>query len=116
MANSHPTQFQRLHVPVELSGTRLDRCLAQLMPGVSRTRIQAWIAEGAVRVDDRIATKSGVLVQAGALLQVEARERDVQRSTDQASESRRQADASQTRVSSLEAELADMKLQKTDRG
>jgi OmpA-OmpF porin, OOP family len=47
---------------------------------------------------------------------IQARERDVQRSTDQATDARRQAEASQTRVDSLEMELADLKVKKTERG
>ncbi|MBM0104993.1 OmpA family protein [Steroidobacter sp. S1-65] len=47
---------------------------------------------------------------------IKARERDVQKSTDQADEARRQATASQARADSLETELADLKLKKTERG
>jgi outer membrane protein OmpA-like peptidoglycan-associated protein len=47
---------------------------------------------------------------------IKARERDVQKSADQATEARRQADVSETRVASLETELAGLKLQKTERG
>jgi outer membrane protein OmpA-like peptidoglycan-associated protein len=47
---------------------------------------------------------------------MQARERESQRSADQAGEANRQADASAQRVDSLEAELADLKVQKTERG
>lgn len=47
---------------------------------------------------------------------LQARERETQRSADQASDARRQADASTLRADSLEAQLADLKLQKTERG
>lgn len=47
---------------------------------------------------------------------IKARERDVQKSSDQADDARRQATASQARVDSLETELADLKLKKTERG
>jgi len=47
---------------------------------------------------------------------IQAREREVQRSVEQASDSRRQADASALRADSLEAQLADLKVQKTERG
>jgi outer membrane protein OmpA-like peptidoglycan-associated protein len=47
---------------------------------------------------------------------IQARERDVQKSTAQADDSRRQANASQARADSLETELADLKLKKTERG
>ena len=47
---------------------------------------------------------------------LQARERESQRSADQVSDARRQADASTLRADSLEAQLADLKLQKTERG
>jgi outer membrane protein OmpA-like peptidoglycan-associated protein len=47
---------------------------------------------------------------------IQARERESQRSADQASDARRQADASALRADSLEAQLADLKVQKTERG
>ncbi len=47
---------------------------------------------------------------------VQAREREARRSADQASDSQRQADASAQRADSLEAQLADLKVQKTERG
>lgn len=46
----------------------------------------------------------------------QARERDSQRSAAQASDSRRQAEASELRADSLEAQLADLKVKKTERG
>ena len=52
--------------------------------------------------------------QQAVLLQ--AREREVQRSADQADNARRDADASQLRADSLETQLADLKLKKTERG
>ncbi len=85
MSNSSNAQVQSFHVPIEHAGARLDRCLAALMPDISRTRIQAWIAEGAVRVNGNVPAKPGVLVQTGALLEVEMRERDVQRLEDPSS-------------------------------
>jgi outer membrane protein OmpA-like peptidoglycan-associated protein len=47
---------------------------------------------------------------------LEARERESQRNAAQASDARTQADASAQRVDSLEAQLADLKVQKTERG
>jgi outer membrane protein OmpA-like peptidoglycan-associated protein len=47
---------------------------------------------------------------------IKARERDVRKSAEQAGDAQRQATASQARVDSLETELADLKLQKTERG
>ncbi len=38
----------------EAAGERLDRFVAARLPGVSRTRLQRWIALGAVRCDGRV--------------------------------------------------------------
>jgi len=57
---------------------------------------------------------AGTAQRQAVLLQ--ARERDVQKSADRASDATRQADAAQSRADSLETELADLKLQKTERG
>jgi len=43
----------RLTVPAASEGERLDKVLAQLLPAVSRSRIQQWIEGGAVRLNDR---------------------------------------------------------------
>ena len=47
---------QRLHVTAAQDGWRLDRALAALLPGVSRSRLQQWIADGAVRCERLRAT------------------------------------------------------------
>ena len=47
---------------------------------------------------------------------LQARERDSQRSAQQAADARGAADAAQVRADSLETQLADLKLQKTERG
>jgi outer membrane protein OmpA-like peptidoglycan-associated protein len=54
-------------------------------------------------------------VQRQAVL-LQARERDARKSAERTGDALRQADASQARVDSLELELADLKLQKTERG
>lgn len=41
-------------VPVELSDTRLDQVLVELMPEYSRSRIQQWNKQGAIRVNGSI--------------------------------------------------------------
>ena len=43
----------RLRVPDGESGRRLDLVLASLLPEYSRSRLQAWVREGLVRVDGR---------------------------------------------------------------
>jgi OmpA-OmpF porin, OOP family len=59
-------------------------------------------------VADGTAQRQAVLLQ--------ARDREAQRSADDAGDARRAADAAQLRTDSLEAQLADLKLQKTERG
>lgn len=41
-------------VPAELSGLRLDQALARLFDGYSRSRLQAWIRAGRVRVEGEV--------------------------------------------------------------
>jgi OmpA-OmpF porin, OOP family len=75
----------------------------------------AQVAQEKIRTaeaNDEIA--AGTAQRQVVLLQ--ARERESQRSSAQASDARRAADASEQRADSLEAELADLKLQKTERG
>jgi 23S rRNA pseudouridine1911/1915/1917 synthase len=43
----------QLAVPPECAGLRLDQCLARLLPGHSRSRLQAWIRDGLVSVNGR---------------------------------------------------------------
>ncbi len=47
---------RQLSVPPAMAGLRLDKALAQLMPDVSRSRLQQWIEAGAVRVDGAAAS------------------------------------------------------------
>lgn len=58
--------------------------------------------------------ESGTAQRQAVLIQ--ARERESQRSADQAGDARRQANAAESRADSLEAELADLKVKKTERG
>jgi outer membrane protein OmpA-like peptidoglycan-associated protein len=90
----------------KISDMEFEATNAALSAQIAQEKILT--AEANEQVADGTAQRQAVLIQ--------ARERDVQRSTDQASESRRQADASKTRADSLEMELADLKLQKTERG
>lgn len=48
-----PTTIE-LRVPAGLDGTRVDRALADLLPGRSRACIQRWLREGLARVDGRV--------------------------------------------------------------
>src|SRR5690349_5221560 len=49
----------------ELDGSRLDKALAIALPEISRARLQALIAEGAVSRDGRPVTGASSKVQAG---------------------------------------------------
>ncbi len=62
-------------VPIELDagpfpGERLDRFLAKCLPQFSRTRLQRWIEQGAVRWDEQVLTRRHRLVGI-ELIQVE---------------------------------------------
>ncbi len=45
-----------LAIPARLSGARLDQALAELLPQYSRSRLQAWIAAGAITLDGAAAS------------------------------------------------------------
>ncbi|HIP78030.1 MAG TPA: RNA pseudouridine synthase, partial [Kiloniellaceae bacterium] len=49
----------------EQAGRRLDRALAEALPQLSRSRIQALIAEGHVRAADGAVTAAAAKVRAG---------------------------------------------------
>src|SRR5215471_4630685 len=59
-------------MPQEFAGRRLDQALAQLLPQYSRTRIQRWIEEGAVRVNG-LAPRARDVVVGGQSATLEAR-------------------------------------------
>jgi 23S rRNA pseudouridine1911/1915/1917 synthase len=61
-----------LEIPAELAGQRLDSALARLMPQHSRTRIKAWIEEGAVLLG-RQHPKPRDLVEAGHRVRIQVR-------------------------------------------
>src|SRR5262245_11570873 len=65
-------QTHQIALPPELAGRRLDQALAQLLPQYSRTRIQRWIEEGAVRIDG-LAARARDAVVGGETVMVEAR-------------------------------------------
>jgi 23S rRNA pseudouridine1911/1915/1917 synthase len=68
-------QTHRLEFPPELAGRRLDQALATLLPQYSRTRIQRWIEDGAVRVNG-LAPRARDVVVGGEAATVEARQAD----------------------------------------
>jgi 23S rRNA pseudouridine1911/1915/1917 synthase len=65
-------QTHQIALPPELAGRRLDQALAQLLPQYSRTRIQRWIEEGAVRING-LAARARDVVVGGETATVEAR-------------------------------------------
>ncbi len=69
-----PEKFQkhRLELPSTLVGRRLDQALAELLPQYSRSRIQRWIADGAVQVNG-LAPRARDVVLGGEVVAVEAR-------------------------------------------
>ena len=68
-------QTHCLELPPEFAGRRLDQALAQLLPQYSRTRIQRWIEEGAVRING-LAPRARDVVVGGEAATVEARHAD----------------------------------------
>ncbi len=61
-----------VHADTEAEGQRLDQWLAEkLAPGLSRTRVQSLIRQGAVRVGGRIVTEPKQKLMAGAEIAVE---------------------------------------------
>jgi 23S rRNA pseudouridine1911/1915/1917 synthase len=65
-------QTHRVEFPQELAGKRLDQALARLLPQYSRSRIQRWIEEGAVKVNG-LDVRSRDVVTGGETASVEAR-------------------------------------------
>jgi 23S rRNA pseudouridine1911/1915/1917 synthase len=50
---------------------RLDRFLAQAYPDLARSRWDAWVRAGRVRVDGQVVTKAGTRLRAGATVETE---------------------------------------------
>jgi 23S rRNA pseudouridine1911/1915/1917 synthase len=62
----------RFSVDARHAGARLDKALAELMPDVSRSRLQQWVADAAVRVNGARVRQRHELVL-GDLIEVEPR-------------------------------------------
>lgn len=58
-------------IPAEAEGQRLDRALADLIPGLSRSRIQALLAEGRVLSGGRTIADASCRVKPGQVFEVE---------------------------------------------
>ncbi len=61
----------RVQVDATLAGMRLDRALAQLLPEHSRARIQGWIEQGHVQLNDQVQTRVRQAVLPGDWLEVQ---------------------------------------------
>lgn len=59
-----------LEVPEVLAGMRLDRALAELMPDVSRSRVQRWIADGHVQISADVVLNQRTRVETGQQIAV----------------------------------------------
>jgi 23S rRNA pseudouridine1911/1915/1917 synthase len=64
-------QTHRVDFPLDFAGKRLDQALARLLPQYSRSRIQRWIEEGAVKVNG-LGVRSRDVVTGGETATVEA--------------------------------------------
>jgi 23S rRNA pseudouridine1911/1915/1917 synthase len=63
---------EKVLVPESMASQRLDKCLASLLPHYSRSRLQAWIVQGAVKIDGDVCTKARNLVTEGATITLNA--------------------------------------------
>lgn len=66
-------ETRELVVPEALHDLRIDRVLAALVPEFSRSYLQQMLAESAVLLNGRVASKASSRVMAGAALRVELR-------------------------------------------
>ncbi len=63
--------MQHLEVPTDMDGARLDRILARAVPEWSRSRLQAVVRAGGVKIDGEVITKPGLPVAGGTQIEVE---------------------------------------------
>jgi 23S rRNA pseudouridine1911/1915/1917 synthase len=81
-----PDKFQthELTMPADAAGLRLDQALAALLPQYSRSRLQRWLADGAIKVDDgtarassRVAGGEAVVVKAAPAINTRVAAEDI---------------------------------------
>ena len=70
MVHSPSPEIRCLNVPPELAGLRLDRALGELLPDYSRSRLQQWIEQGRVTLENR-PSRPRERVVAGQMIRVE---------------------------------------------
>lgn len=58
-------------IPSTYAGLRLDQALARLFPQYSRSRLQAWLREGRIRIDDQVSDDVRRKVHGGERLEME---------------------------------------------
>jgi len=71
---TEPVRVERLEIPPEAEGERLDRFLAGCLPEFSRSAVQRLIGQGCVRVNGRPETKSSARLHAGGAIEIQAPE------------------------------------------
>jgi len=59
-------------IPYEMKGYRLDKALADLFPDYSRSRLQQWIIDGQVRVDNMVKRRNKDKVHGGEKVELTA--------------------------------------------
>lgn len=65
--------MRRFEVPEDARGRRLDQVLLELVGGYSRTKLQALIKDGRVRLSGAVVTKPGAILLEGGALEVDLR-------------------------------------------
>lgn len=68
--DAEAAEVRRIEVTPELAGTRLDVALAGAIPAWSRSRLQAVVKGGGVRVDGRTVLRPNTPLEAGSVVEV----------------------------------------------
>ncbi|MEK7736674.1 MAG: S4 domain-containing protein, partial [Pseudomonadota bacterium] len=66
-----PALSESFVVPAECAGLRLDQALARVLPRHSRSRLQAWLREGRIRVEGVVSADAKRKVWGGEKVEVE---------------------------------------------
>ena len=70
---SFAVEVRRQAVAVELHGARIDKALVELVPEFSRSYLQQLLAQGAVALNGKVATKASAKVKLGDVVTIEMR-------------------------------------------
>jgi 23S rRNA pseudouridine1911/1915/1917 synthase len=60
-------QILLLELSTDLRGERMDKAIARLLPEYSRSKIQAWLEQGLIKVDDRTVIAKDIVTGAGVV-------------------------------------------------